>query len=93
LKPYQHLAKEERFYIHQAVREDKSRKAIAMRLGRHPSTITREMKRNMWPSATLYTYEWALYFTRLRKHFKATQCHRKLTPDVEIWIVALLKQN
>ena len=53
----------------------------------------REMKRNIWPSAYLYTDEWALYFTRLRKRFKATKCPRKLTPELGLLIIALLKQR
>jgi len=55
MKTYQHLGNEERFYIHQAVREGKNQKEIAEQLDRSPSTISREMNRNMWPSAKLYT--------------------------------------
>jgi len=40
---------------------------IARALGRSASTISREMKRNMWPSAHLYTYDWARYFHRNRQ--------------------------
>lgn len=54
---YQHLSHEERFYIHQAVREGKRTVEIARALGRHASTISREQRRNMWPSAYLYTYD------------------------------------
>jgi len=44
MKQYQHLSNEERFYIHQAVREGKLKKGIAHVLGRHPSTIGQERK-------------------------------------------------
>jgi len=44
MKQYQHLSNEERFYIHQAVREGKSQKEIAEQLGRSPATICREFK-------------------------------------------------
>ena len=47
MKQYQHLSNEERFYIHQAVRENKTKADIARALGRAPSTIGREIKRNM----------------------------------------------
>ena len=47
MKRYQHLCNEERFYIHQAAREGKTQKEIAEILNRSPSTICREMKRNM----------------------------------------------
>jgi len=92
LKIYQHLSNEERFYIHQAIREGKTKKEIAYRLGRHPSTISRELRRNMWPSAYLYTYEWALYFLRFRKRCKARKCYRKLNDELETKIIELLKQ-
>lgn len=35
MRIYQHLSNEERFYIHQAVREGKTQKEIAVRLGSH----------------------------------------------------------
>ncbi len=92
MKIYQHLSNEERFYIHQAVREGKKQNEIAYRLGRHPSTISRELKRNMWPSAYLYTYYWALYFVRFRKRYKAKFCYRKLDEELESKIIELLKQ-
>jgi IS30 family transposase len=89
---YQHLSNEERFYIHQAVREGKHNVEIAHALGRHPSTISREKKRNMWPSAHLYTYDWARYFHRQRQRRAHTRKHRKLTGQTESLIVALLKR-
>lgn len=92
MKIYQHLGNEERFYIHQAVREGKNQKEIAYKLGRSPSTISRELKRNMWPSAYLYTYDWALYFVRFRKRFKANRCSSKLNEELECKIIELLKQ-
>lgn len=53
MKRYQHLSSEERFYLHQAVREGKKKAEMARMLGRSASTIGREMRRNMWPSAHL----------------------------------------
>ena len=93
MKIYQHLSNEERFYIHQAVREGKTKKEIAYQLGRHPSTISRELRRNMWPSAYLYTYEWALYFVRFRKRCKARKYYRKLNDGLETKIIELLNLN
>ena len=90
MKQYQHLSSEERFYIHQAVREGKNKADIARTLGRHASTIGREMRRNMWPSAHLYTYEWAMYFLRRRKRWAAGCKHRKLTDETKALIVQLL---
>lgn len=89
---YRHLSHEERFYIHQAVREGKSNVEIARALGRHAATIGREQRRNMWPSAYLYTYDWARYFQRQRQRWANARKHRKLTKHTEPFIVALLKQ-
>ena len=43
---YQHLTQEERYQIHALDRQNVSAPSIAAELGRHRSTITRELKRN-----------------------------------------------
>jgi IS30 family transposase len=84
MKQYRQLSHEEQFYIHQAVRDGKSNVEIAHALGRHASTIGREQRRNMWPSAHLYTYDWARYFQRQRQR-RANACkHRTLTRRIEV---------
>jgi len=89
---YRQLSQEERFYIHQAVREGKRNVEIARALGRAGSTISREKQRNMWPSAHLYTYDWARYFHRQRQR-RAHACkHRKVTGRTVSLMVALLKR-
>ena len=92
MKRYQHLSSEERFYLHQAVREGKKKAEMARMLGRSASTIGREMRRNMWPSAYLYTYDWAMYFVRQRKRRVNACKQRKLTDEIKPLIVALLKR-
>ena len=92
MKRYPHLSNEERYYIHHAVREGKSKQEIAKRLNRHPSTLSREVKRNTWPSAYLYTYDWALYFVRQRKRYKAKRYYRKLKDEMATRVTQLLKQ-
>jgi IS30 family transposase len=91
MKHYQHVSNEERFYIHQAVRDGKRNVDSARALGRHASTIRREKRRNMWPRAHLYTYDWARYFHRQRQRRANTRKHRTLTRRIEAFIVALLK--
>ena len=91
MKRYQHLCNEERFYIHQAVREGKTQKEIAKQLNRSPSTICREMKRNMWPSAYLYTYEWAKHFVRCRKKYRANNYEKKIDDTLGKQIEELIK--
>jgi IS30 family transposase len=46
----------------------------------------------MWPSAYLYTYDWALYFVQRRKRYKARRCYTKLNAELESKIIELLKQ-
>ena len=60
MKHYQQLTKEERFYIWNALRSGQTQKEVAVMHGRHPSTICREIKRNKYRQAKIYTYHWAL---------------------------------
>ena len=69
MKQYQHLVKEERFYIWQALREGKTQKQVALALGRHPSTISREVRRNKYPQCHIYTYHWAMVIWKHRKQW------------------------
>ena len=92
MKQYQHLVKEERYYIWQALRDGKSQQEIATALGRHPSTISREIKRNKYPQAHTYTYFWAMHLWRIRKQWGHEKKHRKLTPVIEQMIVLLIRQ-
>lgn len=43
---YTHLTRDERYQIHELQADDHSIREIAQRLGRHPSTISRELRRN-----------------------------------------------
>jgi transposase, IS30 family len=87
---YTHLTSEERFYIHQAVRERKSISAIAQRLSRNKSTISREIRRNKWPSAKIYTHHIAEKLIRHRKSRKARHMPKKVTSDIKQSVVFLL---
>ena len=92
MKPYHHLGKEERFYIWQARREGKTQKHVARALGRHPSTICRELKRNKYPQCHMYTYHWALQIVKHRKQRANRHKHRKLTKERVSIIQQLLQQ-
>jgi len=48
MEHYQQLAKEERFYIWNALRTGSTQKQVALALKRHPSTMCREIKRNRY---------------------------------------------
>ena len=92
MKHYQQLNKEERFYIWNALRSGQTQKEVAVTLGRHPSTICREIKRNKYPQAKFYTYYWALEKLKWRKYFTAQTKYRKLTKNIEDMILKLVQQ-
>jgi len=93
MKHYQHLSREERFYIWNALRTGSTQKQVADALGRHPSTICREIKRNTFAQAKIYTYYWALYILRWRKERTARTKHRKLDPAKMNLIEQLIKRH
>ena len=92
MKHYQQLNKEERFYIWNALSSGQTQKEVAVALGRHPSTVCREIKRNKYPQAKIYTYHWALEKLKWRKYFTAQTKCRKLTKDIEGMILKLIQQ-
>lgn len=92
MKPYQQLRKEERFYIWQARREGSTQQRIAKALGRHPSTICRELKRNTYAQCHMYTYHWAMQIVKFRKHHANQQKYRKLTDEMASIVQQLIRQ-
>lgn len=73
MKPYTHFTLFEREYLQESLKEGKSFRKIAEELGRSPSSISREVKRNFSKKKKRY-HPWratVLYITR-RKN-----CHRK----------------
>jgi len=92
MKTYQQLCKEERFYIWQALREGKNQKQVAEALGRHPSTLCREIKRNKYTQCHLYTYHWAIQIVKHRKHRAKRQKYRKLNNEIAPLIKHLIRQ-
>ena len=88
---YQHVSDKERFYIWQARREGRTQQHIAEALGRHPSTICRELKRNTYAQCHRYTYYWARHIVKHRKHDAKSHKHRKLTAELAPVIEELLR--
>lgn len=70
MKCYQQLSNEERLYIEHSLRAGKKQNQIAQELQRHPSTISREIRRNMFARSYLYTHHWACYISKWRKRSK-----------------------
>jgi len=91
MKRYQHLQKEERFYIWNALRTGSSQKDVADTLGRSPSTICREIKRNRVQGSKMYTYYWALEVLKWRKRRLARKKHRRLDLSVTFLIEQLIR--
>jgi len=95
MKPYQHLSNEERLYIQHGLRAGKTQKQIGIELERSASTISREVRRNMFPQCYLYTHHWACYLVRWRKrsHYQdLSKTNRKIQGDIKIKVIALLKR-
>jgi IS30 family transposase len=67
--PYCHLSSEERYVISHLVLYDLSLREIGRRIHRHPSTISREIKRNRptYADDAVYWYEPAQEFANRRK--------------------------
>lgn len=93
MKHYQHLSKEERFYIWNALRNGASQVEVAQTLKRSPSTICREIKRNKYRQAKIYTYHWALEILKWRKRRVAKTKHRKINFELAQMIDQLIKER
>lgn len=91
MKRYQHLSDEERLYIQHGLRAGKTKKQIAHELERNPSTITREVKRNMYPSSYLYTHHWACHLNRWRKRYKYKRL-AKANSKIDFQSAALIEE-
>lgn len=91
MKHYQHLNKEERFYIWNALRTGSSQKEVADTLARSPSTICREIKRNRVQGSKMYTYYWALEVLKWRKRRLAGKKHKRLDSSKTIMIEQLIQ--
>ncbi len=92
MKDYKHLGNEERFYIWQARREGNTQEQIAEALGRAPSTISRELKRNTYSQCHFYTYHWAKQIVKHRKLDANRQKAHKLTDECARLITQLVRQ-
>ena len=93
MKHYQHLCKEERVSIRQAMREGTTQKQMAASLGRHPSTIRREIQRNTYPPCHFYTSHWALHSVRHRHRHAKRHKYRQLTEERGCLITQLIRQR
>lgn len=86
---YSQLTEGERYQIYGLLKEGFTQKAIAKNLDRHPSTISRELKRNKGLKG--YRHQQANQFATERRY----KAHKriKLTADVQGWIRTLIEQD
>ena len=92
MRHYQQLNEDERFYIWNALRSGQTQLEVAKVLGRHPSTISREIKRNKYPQPKIYTLHLALEIFKWGKRRVATTKYRKLNESVATMILKLVRQ-
>jgi IS30 family transposase len=88
---YQHLSAEERSVIHHLILLKLSNREIASRLGRHHTTIGRELKRNGKASGS-YLYEVAEQLAQQRRH-QARHAKRRSHAGLVDQVLAWLKRN
>lgn len=76
--PYQHLTQDERYQIGALFRTGLSKSEIARELGRHPSTVVRELRRNR--SGPMYRASTAQTLAQQRRHNASARS--QLLPEV-----------
>ena len=86
---YNQLTENERYQIYILLKEEFSYKQIAQRLGRHPATIGREVKRN----TGLKGYRPKQAQTLAQQRCREAAKYRKVTPEVLGWIEHLIRQE
>ena len=86
---YHQLTENERYQISTLLKEGFSNKHIAANLGRHPATISREIRRNRGLRG--YRPRQAQNLALKRRYESTKYC--KVTPDVLSWIKCLVRQQ
>ncbi len=92
MKSYTHFTLSEREYLQVNLEKGKSLREIAKALGRSPSTISREVKRN-WSKKANHYHHWHAHTNYLHRR---KSCHRKnnllLDPDLYEFVLNALLQ-
>lgn len=73
MKSYTHFTLSEREYLQESLEKGKSFRKIAEELGRSPSTISREVKRN-WSKKAKHYHHW---HAQTNYKYRRKKCHRK----------------
>ena len=73
MRSYTHFILSEREYLQESLEKGKSLRKITQALGRSPSTISREVKRN-WSKKANHYHHW---HAQINYKFRRKNCHRK----------------
>ena len=82
MKGYKHVSNEERYFIYISLKEGKKQVEIASALNRHPSTISREIRKGMTVRSIIYTHYWAVFMKKYRMRCSYNKRERKITPII-----------
>lgn len=85
---YAHLAREERYYIYQAVKSGTSLRTIAHKIGRNVSTVSRELARNT--GARGYRYRQAEKQSQKRQ---ASKGKKRICPETWAYVEQCLRKD
>lgn len=85
---YAHLAREERYYIYQAVKSGTSLRTIAQKIGRNVSTVSRELARNT--GARGYRYRQAEKQSQKRQ---ASKGKKRICPETWAYVEQCLRKD
>ena len=93
MKRYRHLSYEERVIVGQLKRKGYSVRKIAKEVGRNPSTISRELRRNEQFKNTKW---WYAHFAQLKANGRRKRSYRRIrlrTKENQIYIEQKLKEG
>lgn len=90
---YKHLTLEERYHIQACKKLGYVQKDIAKEIGVHPSTISRELKRNSSSQMKRYTASKAEQIANDRRMYASRKSNKKINKSVEKLIVKYIKED
>ncbi len=90
---YQHLTMEQRYHIQAYKSAGYKSSEIALKINVHPSTISRELRRNCSTIQKRYSASSAGEVSRLRRKYASGQSNKKMNKELEKLIIKYLKKD
>ena len=90
---YQHLTMEERYHIQAYKKAGYKNSEIAKEISKHPSTISRELKRNCSTVQKRYSASSAHKVSTLRRRYASGQSNKKMNEDLENRVSEYIKKD